>query len=171
MTLSDISTVLLLCGLLIQQSGLDKSMALCGLSTVGSDSLVSVNHTKMARYCIQVAACVMFSLLTSAHKESGDKGPVLEWLKNQIAESKMCHYWYIIIDLMLNLLIFARSIRGGNFSLYVSSLKQVVKWHYACHHYHYAHWVTVHLYDVVNLPTASPYLYKCFSDSYFAFQK
>ena len=171
MTLSDISTVLLLCGLLIQQSGLDKSMALCGLSTVGSDSLVSVNHTKMARYCIQVAACVMFSLLTSAHKESGDKGPVLEWLKNQIAESKMCHYWYIIIDLMLNLLIFARSIRGGNFSLYVSSLKQVVKWHYACHHYHYAHRVTVHLYDVVNLPTASPYLYKCFSDSYFAFQK
>ena len=88
MTLSDISTVLLLCGSLIQQSGLDKSMALCGLSTVGSDSLVSVNHTKMARYCIQVAACVMFSLLTSAHEKGGDKGTVLQCLKIQCEESE-----------------------------------------------------------------------------------
>ena len=72
---------------------------------------------------------------------------------------------------MLNLLIFVRSIREGNFNLFVSSLKQVVKWYYACDHYHYARWVTVHLYDLVNLPTKSPYLYKCFLDSYFAFQK
>ena len=171
MALSNISTVLLICGSLIEGSGLDKSMVSCGLSTVATDSLVSVNHTKRASYCIQVAAFVMFSLLISAHKKNGEKGSVQQWLKNQIEESEMCHYWYVIIDLMLNLLIFARSIRGGNFSLYVSSLKQVVKWHYACHHYHYAHRVTVHLYDVVNLPTASPYLYKCFSDSYFAFQK
>ena len=72
---------------------------------------------------------------------------------------------------MLNLLIFVRSVREGNFNLFVSSLKQVVKWYYACDHYHYASWVTVHLYDLVNLPTKSPYLYKCFLDSYFAFQK
>ena len=152
-------------------SGLDKIMELCGLLIVRTDSLVTVNHIKNARYCVQVAAYVMFSLLTSAHKKSGDKGPVLQWLKNQSEESKMCHYWYIIIDWMLNLLIFVRSIREGNLSLYVSSLKQVVKWYYACDHYHYAHWVTVHLYDLVNFPTTSPYLYKCFSDGYFAFQK
>ena len=83
----------------------------------------------------------------------------------------MWHYWYIIIDLMLNLLIFVRSIREGNFRLYVSSLKQVVKWYYTCDHYHYACWVTVQLHDLVNLPYTSPYLYQCFSDGYFAFQK
>ena len=55
--------------------------------------------------------------------------------------------------------------------MYVSSLKQVVKWYYACDHYHYARWVTVHLYNLVNSPTTSPYLYKCFSDTYFNFQK
>ena len=122
--------IILLCGSLIEGSGLDKIMALCGLSIVGMDSLVSVNHIKRARYCIQVAVYIMFSLLASAHKESGDKDPVLQWLKNQREESKMCHYWHIIIDLMLNLLIFVRSVREGNFSLYVSSLKQVVKWYY-----------------------------------------
>ena len=136
-----------------------------------NDSLVSVNLIKRARYYIQVAPCVMFSLLTSADKKSGDKSPVLQWLKNQSEESEMCHYWYIIIDLMLNPLIFVRSVREGDFSLYVSSLQQVVKWYYACDHYHYARCVTVHLYDLVNLPTTSPYLYKCFSDGYFAFQK
>ena len=70
---------------------------------------------------------------------------------------------------MLNLLIFVRSIREANFSLYVSSLKQVVKWYYACDYNHYARWVTVHLYDLVI--TTSPYLYKYFTDGYFAFQK
>ena len=83
----------------------------------------------------------------------------------------MCYYWYIFIDLILIFLIFVRSIREGNFSMYVSSLKQVVKWYYACDHYHYARWVTVHLYNLVNSPTTSPYLYKCFSDTYFNFQK
>ena len=72
---------------------------------------------------------------------------------------------------MLNLLIFVRSIRDGNFLLFISSLKQVAKWYYACDLYHYACWVTVHLFDLVNLPSTSPYLNKCFSDGYFAFQK
>ena len=104
-------SILLLCGSLIEGSGLDKVMASCGLSIVGTDSLVSGNHIKRARYCIQIATCVMFSLLTSAHEKSGDKDPVLQWLKNPIEEREMCHYWYIIIDLMLNFSIFVRSIR------------------------------------------------------------
>ena len=148
-------SILLLCGSIIEESGLDKIMASCGLSIIGTDSLVSVNHIKRAMYCIEVAACVMFSLLISAHEKSGGKGSVLQWLKNKSEESEMCHYWYIIIDQMLNLLIFVRSIREANFSLYVSSLKQVVKWCYACDYYHYARWVAVHLYDLVNLPTTS----------------
>ena len=141
-------SILILCSSLIEGSGLNKIMNSCGLSIVGTDSLVTVNHD-----------------------ESGDKEPVMEWLKDQCDKSEMCHYWYLILDLMLNLLIFVRSIREGNFSLYVSSLKQVVKWYFALGHYHYARWVTVHLYDLINLPSTSPYLYKCFSDGYFAFQK
>ena len=110
-----------------------------------------------------------FSLLTSAHKKKGDKYPLLQCLKKHSEESEMCHYCYIILK--LNLLIFARSIREKNFIQCVSSLQQDVKWCYACDHHHYARWVTVHLYDLVNLPCASPYLYKCFSDGCFAFQK
>ena len=111
--------ILRLCGSLIEESGLDKIMPSCGLFIIGTDSLISVTHIKRARCCIQVAACVMFSLLTSAYQVSGSIGPVLQWLKNQSEESEICHYRYIIIDSMLNLLNFIRSIRKGNFGLYV----------------------------------------------------
>ena len=84
------TSILLLCGSLTEGSSLDKIMASCGLSIVGTDSLVSVNHIKRASYCIQVAARVMFSLLTSAQEKSGNKSPVLQWLKNQSEESEMC---------------------------------------------------------------------------------
>ena len=156
-------SILLLCGSLIEGSSLDEIMASYGLSIVGTTLWCQGTASK--------GQGVIFSLLTSAHEKSGDKSPVLQWLKNQSEESEMGRYWYIIVDLMLNPSIFVRSVREGNFSLYVSSLKQVVKWYYACDYYHYARYVTVHLYDLVNLPTTSPYLYKCFSDGYFAFQK
>ena len=55
------------------------------------------------------------SLLTSAQEKSGGKGPVLQWLKNQSEESEMCHYCYMIIELMLNLLIFVKINQGGKF--------------------------------------------------------
>ena len=57
---------------------LDKIMASCGFSIVGTDSLVLINHIKRSGYCFQVANCVMFSLLTSARQGSGDKGPLLQ---------------------------------------------------------------------------------------------
>ena len=69
---------ILLCRLLIEGICLDKIMAVCGFSILGMDSLVSVNHIERARYHIQVAICVMFSLLSSAHEKSGDKGSVLQ---------------------------------------------------------------------------------------------
>ena len=47
------------------------------ISIAGGDSLMSVNHINRARYYIQVAACVTFSLLTSALEESGDKGAAM----------------------------------------------------------------------------------------------
>ena len=145
-------------------------MTSCGLFIVGTDSLVLVNHIKRTRYCIQVAACDMFSLLTSAHEEIGSKATMLQWLKNQNEKSEIYHYWHIITGLMLNLLIFVRSVMEGNFSLHASSLKKVVKWCYACDHYNHVCWVTVQLYGLVILPFTLPYLYKCFSDGYFAFQ-
>ena len=103
-------SILLLCGSLIKGSGLDKIMTSCGLLIVGTTSKVLVNHIKRARYYIQVSACVMFSL---SKWEKWWQRPCTAMVKNQSEEREMCHNWYIIIGLMLNLLIFGRSIREG----------------------------------------------------------
>ena len=81
-------SILILFGSLTEGSDLNKIIALYGISIVGIDSLMSVNHVKRARYCIQVEACVMFSLLILTHQESADKDSVLQWLKNQIEKVK-----------------------------------------------------------------------------------
>ena len=57
-------SILLLPVSLIKGSGLDKIMVCFQLSIIGTDSLVSENYIKRARYCIQIATCVIFSLLT-----------------------------------------------------------------------------------------------------------
>ena len=51
--------LLIICGQVIEDSGLDEIMCKCGLSIVGADSLVTVNDTKKARPCLQVGACVI----------------------------------------------------------------------------------------------------------------
>ena len=164
-------SILALCGIMIKGSGLDAILSCCELSIVGSESLVTVNHIKKARYCLQVSICMIYSFLESAYQESGDTQPVMDWLRSRSETSEMCRYWHIILQMMLNLLIFVRSIREGNFLLYVSSLRHIVKWYFALDHYHYARWIAVHLHDLVSLPQTSPYLYNCFLDGYFAFQK
>ena len=58
------------CGYFINGGGLEEILLSCGLSIVGRESLTTVNHIKKARYCLQVAACVIYSLLISAQQES-----------------------------------------------------------------------------------------------------
>ena len=46
-----------------------------------------------------------------------------------------------------------------------------MKWFFSMDHYNYARWVTVHLFDLVNLHINCPDVYKAFSEGKFAFQK
>ena len=83
----------------------------------------------------------------------------------------MCNYWRLILELQIDILVFIRSIRESNFHLYVLSLKNLMKWFFSMDHYNYARWVTVHLFDLVNLHINCPDVYKAFSEGKFAFQK
>ena len=48
--------------------------------------------------------------------------------------------------------------------------KEVVKLYYACDYYHYVSWATVHLYDLVDLPSTNPTCTNVFHNGSFAFQ-
>ena len=71
------NSLLIICGQVIKGSGLDEIMCTCGLSIAGADSLVTVNDIKRARYCLQVGACVIYSKLKEAHRDSGSDELIL----------------------------------------------------------------------------------------------
>ena len=44
-----------------------------------------------------------------------------------------------------------RSIRAGNFTLYIQTLTMLVHWFFTFDHYHYVRWISVHIREVMTL--------------------
>jgi len=69
------------------------------------------------------------------------------------------------------LLVFVRSIREGDFDLFVETLKQMVPWFFALDHVNYARWLPVHLKDMVSLNGRHPDIYEHFKRGCFVVRK
>ena len=54
------------------------------------------------------------------------------------------------------MLLFVRSVREGNFELYVESLAAIVPWMFALDHTHYSRWLSVHIRDMMSLSEKHP---------------
>ena len=52
------------------------------------------------------------------------------------------------------LLLYVRSIREGDFQLYIKSLTKLMPWMFALDHTHYVRWLTVHIRDMMALPSS-----------------
>ena len=138
---------------------------------IGTGTVVNANHIKQARYCLQVALCATYLKLVDARNELESNQNPLQRLKMQRASSELCNYWYLIIKLHINILLFIRCIRESNVPLYVLSLQKLVKWVSALDHYNYARWIRVHLFDLMTLSSTFPDVYKSFMEGNFSFQK
>ena len=158
-------------GELVKGSGLENILSACDLSIIGTGALVNVNHIKQARYCLQVSVAAIFSKLKEARDASGSNLPLMDWLAEEAEHNPMCLYWKHILCFELDTLIFLRSIREKNFHLYVLSLKKLIKRYFSLGHYHYARWLSVHLYDLMHLHFTCPDVYNAFSAGMFSFSK
>ena len=78
------------------------------LSIIGTGAVVNANHIKQARYCLQVAICVVYVKLNEAHTSSKSSLSPMEWLKEKAKVSQMCFYWDMIISLQIDILLFVR---------------------------------------------------------------
>ena len=83
----------------------------------------------------------------------------------------MCFYWKLILELMIDVLVFIQSLREGKYPLYIASLRKLIRWYFALDQYNYGRWLSVHIYDLLALPQHWPQLHKFFMDGYFTFQK
>ncbi len=80
-------------------------------------------------------------------------------------------YWQTVYDMEMLLLRFVRSVRVGDFNLYVKTLDEVADWAFILDHYNYARWLPVHVRDMINLQDKHPVLYKQFADGFFTVAK
>ena len=158
-------------GQLIENSGLKEILDTCSLATIGTGAVVDVNHIKRARYCLQVSLCSLYRKLVNAAKNDGSHLDPFDWLTEKAKTSDMSFYLKMVIELEMEFLAFVRSIREGNFPLYIQSLRSLSKWFFILDHYNYARWITVHLFDLISLHITFPGVYQEMMKGSFSFCK
>ena len=68
-------------------------------------------------------------------------------------------------------LLFVRSIREGNFQLYIQTFYQLLGWYFALDRYNYARWATVYYFDLASLHLTCPDVFQEFMKGHFSFLK
>ena len=156
----------------VSGSGLLKLLGISNLSICSLQTVISsVSDIKGTRYALQVSVCVIYKNLFYAHSSSGSSLSHLDWLDEISTTSAMALYWKQILELQIHILIYIRSIRESNFQLHILALRALMKWYFALDHYNYSRWLTVHLFDLVNLEQQHPDVYENFCKGYFSFNK
>ena len=103
------------------------------------------------KHCHQVTAFVLTCLMKIAYeevvrnRESADVD-MQSWRKNMEKTHPTFQYW-----MEKALFMFTRSIRSTNFVLYKYAIDGLLKWMFALDHFHYARWLSVHLFDMIAL--------------------
>ena len=137
----------------------------------GLSTNADVNSIKRARCCIQVTLCALYKKLTEAVESDGATMSPFEWLSQQAKTSQSCFYWKLVMEYQIHLLVFVRSIREGNFQLYIESLQKLIKWTFVFDKINYSRWLSVHIFDLMIMETKHPEVFKAFEKGFFSFQK
>ena len=93
------------------------------------------------------------------------------WCKREAETHPKLKYWSIVFDLELLVLEFVRSLREGNFNIYLQTLDQLAPRMFALDHNHYARWLPVHIRDMNVLKDKHPLIHREFQDGKFVVQK
>lgn len=172
-------TALKTIGDLLEESGWTGALVQAGVATSGTaDSFLKASHVTRTRRAHQVTASSLYLLLQKAYAdysndldEGDDLASLEDWCTERAASSPQFHFWWMILQLELVVMIYVRAIREGNFLLYVDALTKLVPWFFALGHTHYARWIPVHLRDMVELKHTHPDVHNAFLKGKFTVKK
>ena len=144
-----------------------------------AEAMLKGSHVTRTRYTHQVTALSLSILRREAYtkytcecQENADEPlPFIEWCAKMGGTLPQFKYWQTVYDMEMLLLRFVRSIRVGDFDLYVRTLDEVADWAFILDHYNYSRWLPVHVRDMLNLEYKHPDLYKQFDDGFFTVAK
>lgn len=167
-------------GSIVRDSGWTDVLVDANIATSGvADSFLSASHVTKTRYAHQVTVCALFNQMNTAYEQyqlscaAYGESPLSldDWKEFLAEESPTFHFWLLIMQLEVLLLVFLASLREGNFSLYVQSLTKLVPWFFALDQQNYARWLSVHIRDMKVLQAAQSSCHKEFENGHFVLQK
>ena len=146
-------------GDLLDCSGWTEALVQAGVATPGTaDSFIKAANVTRNRWAHQVTASVLYLLRQEGYTQycdELDEGHVTVSVEDGCATradtSPQFKFWSIILKLELEIMINVRSLREGDFMLYIDALTNIVPWFLALGHTNYARWIPVHLRDMVAL--------------------
>ena len=142
-----------------------------------ADSFIRASHVTKTHHAHQVIAASLYTLLHQAYSEDAKLNDAdtmqsfEEWCTKRARESVHFNYWLKTLSLELLLLRYIRSIREGNFQLYVESLTQIMPWMFALDHTNYSRWLSVHIRDMMTLSDMHPDILAEFQSGNFVVHK
>jgi len=118
----------------LEDSGWTSALVDANVSSSGTaESFIKASSITRSRRAHQVTASSLYILLQRAYTKyqeiQNDEENVLlfdDWCNRQISAVPHFQFWYTAMQLELLLLLFLRSIRHSNFSLYVDSLSKML---------------------------------------------
>ena len=134
-------------GNLLESSGWTGALVQACVPTSGkADSFLKAAHITWTRRAHEVTACFLYLTLEEAHQEhvkptepNTEPMSLEDWCTVQQESQPMFKLWFLVLQLQLTILVFVRSIRSGNFPLYIQSLTKLVHCFFTFDHYHYMH--------------------------------
>ena len=166
-------------GDLLDSSGWTGALTQANIASSGTaDSYLKVSHVTRTRHAHQVTVSSLYILLHKAYTEYSSSQEDEEglksleaWCDERAKASPQFHFWFTILQLQLQVLIFVRSLREADFKLYIESLSQLVPWFFSLDHTNYARWIPVHLRDMVTLAEKHPAVHQEFLHGNFTVNK
>ena len=132
-----------------------------------AESFLKASHVTRTRHAHQVTGAALYILLRQAYQKHKDANPddrltFEEWRSHMASSQPQFAYWSLVLEFELNILQLIRSVRTGDFKLYIQSLSQLLPWFFALDHANYARWLSVHVRDLTMLEKTHPGIFEEF---------
>ena len=156
---------------------MDTALAHADVLSYGrAQSALNYHHIKRTRYARQLYLVSLSVLKRNAYSQysSNVKGPPESfemWNKRQSSDVHMFKYWSLVIELEQLMCRFVRSLRDGDFLLYVQVCDELCAWFFVLDHTNYARWLPIHVRDMVDLAVKHPAVYEEYLKGNFVVQK
>ena len=142
-------------------SGWTNVLTQAGIATPGTaDSFLKGAHVIRTRHAHHVTSSALSIMLRTAYDtyclDTSESLPFDDWCVKQVEASPQFHYWYMVMHLECLMLVSVRSIREGNFPIYIIALRALAPWFFALDHTHYSRWVPVHIRAMTTLHERLP---------------